>query len=164
MSYRVKFGGQVFSLIRENDQFLLNGTPVGTDVVSLGGNHYHILVGNNGYRAELVNREGKQFFWKINQVLYPIELQDHLDQMLEKLGFDSSSAKKLNELKSPMPGLVLKVLADAGSEVKTGDPLLVLESMKMENLIKSPGDGIISEIKVVVGQTVEKGSVMIKFV
>jgi biotin carboxyl carrier protein len=164
MSYRVKFGEQVFSLIRENDQFLLNGAPVGTDVVSLGGNHYHIIVGNKGFRAELVNREGKQFFWKINQVLYPIELQDHLDQMLEKLGFDSSSAKKLNELKSPMPGLVLKVLVEDGAEVKTGDPLLVLESMKMENLIKSPGDGTISEIKVGVGQTVEKGSVMIKFV
>jgi biotin carboxyl carrier protein len=84
--------------------------------------------------------------------------------MLEKLGFDSSSAKKLNELKSPMPGLVLKVLVEDGAEVKTGDPLLVLESMKMENLIKSPGDGTISEIKVGVGQTVEKGSVMIKFV
>jgi len=164
MSYRVKFGGQVFSLQRENDQFLLNGMPAGTDVVSLGGSHYHILIGQQGFRAELINREGKQFFWKINEVLYPIELQDSLDQMLEKLGFDSASAKKLNELKSPMPGLVLKVLVEAGTEVKTGDALLILESMKMENLIKSPGDGIISEIKVAVGQTVEKGAVMIKFV
>jgi len=164
MSYRVKFGGQVFSLQREKDQFLLNGTPAGTDVVSLGDNHYHILIGNQGFRAEMVQREGKQFFWKINEVLYPIELQDALDQMLEKLGFDASSAKKLNELKSPMPGLVLKVLVENGMEVKTGDSLLVLESMKMENLIKSPGDGIIAEIKVIVGQTVEKGAVMIKFV
>lgn len=164
MSYRVKFGGQVFSLIRENEQFLLNGAPAGTDVVALGGNHFHILIGNQGFRAELVHREGKQFSWKINEVFYPLELQDNLDQMLEKLGFDSSSAKKLNELKSPMPGLVLKVLVEAGTEVKTGDPLLVLESMKMENLIKSPGDGSISEIKISVGQTVEKGAVMMKFV
>ena len=163
MSYRVKFGGQVFSLIRENDQFLLNGTPVGTDVVSLGGNHYHILVGNTGYRAELVNREGKQFFWKINQVLYPIELQDHLDQMLEKLGFDSSSAKKLNELKSPMPGLVLKVMAEAGAEVKTGDSLLVLESMKMENTLRANGAGTVVEIPVQAGQAVEKGQLLVKF-
>ena len=163
MSYRVKFGGQVFSLIRENDQFLLNGTPVGTDVVSLGGNHYHILVGNTGYRAELVNREGKHFFWKINQVLYPIELQDHLDQMLEKLGFDSSSAKKLNELKSPMPGLVLKVMAEAGAEVKTGDPLLVLESMKMENTLRANGAGTVVEIPVQAGQAVEKGQLLVKF-
>jgi len=163
MNYRVKSSGKSFELTQKEEQWMVNGTPVKPDVVALSDRHFHVLIGNKGYRVELLSRDGKHFAWKINGIVYQNEVQDSLDQMLEKLGFDSAASKKINELKAPMPGLVLKVLVETGAEVKAGDPLMVLESMKMENLIKSPGDGILSEINVQVGQTVEKGSVMIKF-
>ena len=61
-----------------------------------------------------------------------------------------------------MPGLVLSVEARIGQEVKKGDAVLILEAMKMENVIKSPGEGVIKKILVKQGQAVEKGLVLVE--
>lgn len=75
-----------------------------------------------------------------------------------------SLTKKVNHLKSPMPGLVLKVIAKVGDLVKQGEPLLVLEAMKMENVFKAPSDVVIKSIDVTEKQAVEKGELLISFV
>lgn len=62
-----------------------------------------------------------------------------------------------------MPGLVLEISVADGQEVNAGDSLLILEAMKMENIIKSPGQGVIDEILVKTGQAVDKGQLLIKF-
>ncbi|MNU01127.1 Glutaconyl-CoA decarboxylase subunit gamma [compost metagenome] len=76
---------------------------------------------------------------------------------------DGASSHKINDIKAPMPGLVLKVLVEDGSEVKKDDALVVLEAMKMENIIKSPSDGIVKSVKIKEKETVEKNQVMIAF-
>jgi biotin carboxyl carrier protein len=76
---------------------------------------------------------------------------------------DATAGKKINELKAPMPGLVLRVTANEGEAVKKGDTLLVLEAMKMENSIKSPGDGMVAKIMVKPGQAVEKNQLLVVF-
>ena len=67
------------------------------------------------------------------------------------------------EVKAPMPGLILDVLAKPGQEVKKGDQLMILEAMKMENVLKAQGEGVISGIEVAKGDSVEKNQVLIKF-
>jgi biotin carboxyl carrier protein len=62
-----------------------------------------------------------------------------------------------------MPGLVLRVLVEPGQKVTKGEPLLVLEAMKMENMIKAPGDAIVSSVKAQLGQAVEKNQILIDF-
>jgi len=62
-----------------------------------------------------------------------------------------------------MPGLIIDLKIKAGDTVKSGDQLLILEAMKMENIIKSPGDGIVKFIKVKKGDSVEKGQVLLEF-
>jgi biotin carboxyl carrier protein len=62
-----------------------------------------------------------------------------------------------------MPGLVLSILVKEGDEVKKGDNLLVLEAMKMENIIKSPADVTIKFIKIKPSDKVEKNQVLIQF-
>lgn len=69
----------------------------------------------------------------------------------------------LDQIKAPMPGLILQVMVAAGEEVKAGQPLVILEAMKMENVIKSPRDGRVRELKAIKGNTVEKGAVLIQF-
>jgi biotin carboxyl carrier protein len=69
----------------------------------------------------------------------------------------------VNELKAPMPGLVLRIVAQPGDEVKKGDALLVLESMKMENVLKAPGAGIVDKVLVTTGNAVEKGQPLVLF-
>lgn len=67
------------------------------------------------------------------------------------------------DLHAPMPGLVMRILKSVGDKVKKGDPLLVVEAMKMENELKSPTDGVIREILAIVGKPVDKGAVLVSF-
>ena len=62
-----------------------------------------------------------------------------------------------------MPGLIIDLKIKAGDTVQQGDPLLILEAMKMENILKSPGEGVIKNLKVKKGDHVEKGQVLIEF-
>ena len=62
-----------------------------------------------------------------------------------------------------MPGLIIDLKIKAGDAVKQGDPLLILEAMKMENILKSPGEGVIKNLKVKKGDHVEKGQVLMEF-
>jgi propionyl-CoA carboxylase alpha chain len=73
---------------------------------------------------------------------------------------ESASAKQVT---SPMPGLVVKLEAEEGQEVKTGEPLLVVEAMKMENVIRAEMDGVIKTIGVEAGQSVSADELLIEF-
>jgi len=67
------------------------------------------------------------------------------------------------EMRAPMPGLVRQVNVEEGSSVTAGDPLIVLEAMKMENLLKSPMSGTIVERCIQPGQAVEKNQLLLRF-
>lgn len=100
---------------------------------------------------------------KVNGSIYKVAVEDQFDQLLKQLGMDNLAAAKVQQIKAPMPGLVLSILVAEGAEIKKGDSLLVLEAMKMENMIKSPTDGIIKKITINQGNKVEKNEVLITF-
>jgi biotin carboxyl carrier protein len=97
----------------------------------------------------------------VNNRIYDCEIKDQFDDLLKSLGLDNLNAKKINDIKAPMPGLVLKVLVTEGQEFKKGDNLLVLEAMKMENILKAPTDGIVKSIKIKPGDKVDKNEVLL---
>ncbi len=82
---------------------------------------------------------------------------------MDQMGFSSADAGKIKELKAPMPGLVIEIRVKAGDTVKKGDPIIVLEAMKMENVLKATGEGTVKSIEVQKSQSVEKGQVLIIF-
>ena len=90
-------------------------------------------------------------------------LIDNLDLLIEKMGLNSTKTKKLSVLKAPMPGLVTGIKIAAGQEVEKGTPLIILEAMKMENMISAPHHAIIKSVNVSIGQAVDKGSVLVEF-
>lgn len=100
---------------------------------------------------------------KVNHRSFTIKRELPIHKLLSELGLDKIVEKKLDELKSPMPGKVLAIHVQPGDEVKTGTSLLTLEAMKMENVIKAEGIGTVKSILVAVNQTAEKGSILIKF-
>jgi biotin carboxyl carrier protein len=79
------------------------------------------------------------------------------------MGLQGKSSAKINQLKAPMPGLIVDVRVAVGQKVSKGENLLVLEAMKMENIIKSPTEGTIKAIKVQKGENVEKNKILIEF-
>lgn len=92
-----------------------------------------------------------------------LSLIEPMDELLKSMGLEGALTPKINDLKAPMPGLVLDVVVKAGDTVSKGDTLLILEAMKMENAIKAPADLNIKEIHTTTGSAVDKNQVLITF-
>ena len=105
----------------------------------------------------------KTFTIKVNGNVQTVTIKDKFDLLLEKMGMNASTATKVNNIKAPMPGLIIDLKIKAGDTVNTGDALLILEAMKMENVLKSPSSATVRSVKVRKGDSVEKGQILIEF-
>jgi len=142
--------------------FVVNGKEVIIDAITPRKNVMHILYNSRSYMAELLEyrQEEKMAVVKINNSIYDIKIKDETDDLLEKLGIGTNTKKAL-QIKAPMPGKVLDIKVKEGDSVNKGDALLVLEAMKMENIIKAPDAAVIKKIKAIKGKAVEKNEVLI---
>ena len=123
------------------------------------------LYKNRSFNAEILEADyqAKSFLIKINKNQYTVSAKDRFDILLDQLGMSNANASKVNDLKAPMPGLIVDIKVQVGDVVKKGDIILILEAMKMENVLKSAGDGTVKAIKVTPKQNVEKNQVLIEF-
>ena len=135
------------------------------DVVSTSKQTFHILQNNESIRAKVLHSDfnKKTYSIVVNRNTYDVTIQDSLDQQIASLGFQLGASKQVNDIKAPMPGLILEISISKGQDVKEGEVLLILEAMKMENVINSPRDGVIKSVNVQQGDTVDKNALLIEF-
>lgn len=143
----------------------VNDKQVEGDIQSLSRNEYHLLLNNTSYNIQVLKADYKEkkLVLKVNGKKYSLDVKDKYDELLHSLGLDNIASKKINDIKAPMPGMVLNVLVSEGQEVKKGDSLIVLEAMKMENILKSPADGVVKKVVAAKGTAVEKNQLLIQF-
>ena len=153
------------NIIFSEGQYHINDQVIDWDIISLGNDRFHIIYKSNSYQAQLIecNLEEKSFLFYINGKKQLVVVKDKFDLLLEKMGLNDLKSNKMNNIKAPMPGLILSINIKDGDEVQKGDAIMVLEAMKMENVIKSPGDGVVKSILVKQGDSVEKSQVLINF-
>ncbi len=134
------------------------------DMIQQPDGTYHLLYENESYQIKVLEQDtgNKQLKLLVNGQAYHLKIEDEYDQLVRQLGLEIVKSQKVNEIKAPMPGLVLEVSVEVGQTIAKGDPLLILEAMKMENVIKSAGDGVVEEILIDKGAAVEKGALLIK--
>ncbi len=152
-----------YEITFSDDQILLNGEPVNWDLSRLSAHQFHIIRNNKSYSVEVLENNEKMVRLRVNDQILEVETKDRMDLLLERLGMDKALEEVLNDVRAPMPGLILKVEVEEGQEVSKGDPLMILEAMKMENVLKAAGDGTVKAVKVSQGDTVEKNQVLIQF-
>ena len=154
-----------FELVSNKEAMTINGEVINADISTVNSKSFHIIYKNRSFNAELIecNKTEKHCLVKVNSNVYTVSITDQFDELLHKLGMDKANSSKVSELKAPMPGLVLRILVSEGEEVKKGGNLLILEAMKMENIIKAPADVIVKSIKINPSDKVEKGQVMMYF-
>ncbi|RAJ86055.1 biotin-dependent enzyme [Chitinophaga dinghuensis] len=155
--------GKASFTVNKEEQVISNDQPVDWSAVQLPGGDYSVIMDGYSYQAQVlkVDREAKTVLLQINQQQYEVTIEEPIDQLLAAMGIKDAMARKVNDIKAPMPGLVLKVLVTPGQAISKGDPVLILEAMKMENVFKAASDAVVKEIKVAERTAVEKGEVLI---
>lgn len=135
------------------------------DAVHTSQNSYHILEDNSSFKATVVSSDfaKKTYNIQVNSNTYEVVIKDEIDVLIKEMGFTVGASKQLNNLISPMPGLIIDVQVTAGQEVKEGDTLVILSAMKMENSFVSHTDGVIKAVHVVKDDAVDKGQLLVEF-
>ena len=125
-------------------------------------NNRHLLrIGTKIYRIDNVEKDGKQIQFTLNGNNVRAEVKGEQDLLLEKLGFKTDDALSAGEVRAPMPGKLIEIMVEEGQPIEAGQPVAILEAMKMENELKSPTTGTVSEISVRTGDSVEKNQKLI---
>ncbi len=144
---------------------ILNGEEQEVDIQYIDAHTVSMI--RDGKQVKALISEVDTVRKKVTLVIYntPIEVQlrDDMDILLDDMGISIDQHDSMEDLISPMPGLIMEVKVQAGQEVKKGDVLLVLEAMKMENSLKASAQGIVNEVLVEEKQSVEKGQSLISF-
>lgn len=158
--------GKSFQVELINDGLaILNGNTINYDAIKIADGQFHVIKNHKSFNVELINADytAKTFSIRVNDKIVDLKVEDRFDLLLHQLGMDNLGKAGVSELKAPMPGLVLNIPVKVGQEVKAGEPLAVLEAMKMENVLKSPADLVVKSINVKQGEAVEKNQILIEF-
>lgn len=136
------------------------------DVVKTKAEKFHVNFKNVNYTAEIISADAhyKNITLRVNGNTHIVKLADKYDVLIDQLGLKNTTKLLSGNIKAPMPGLVLDVLVHIGQEVKAGDKVLILEAMKMENVITAPTDGVVKSINIQCGNAVEKNALLIEIV
>ena len=156
---------QAFEIESSKGQTTLNSQPFDWDIVALDNGRFHIIQNDRSYNAEVIEADytEKTFKVKVNQSIFNVAAKDRFGILLEQMGMNSTAKNKVNNIKAPMPGLIWEIKVQVGDVVKAGDVVLVLVAMKMENALKSSGDGVVKNIKINKGDSVDKNQILIEF-
>jgi glutaconyl-CoA/methylmalonyl-CoA decarboxylase subunit gamma len=135
-------------------KFTINGNLYKVDVLDTEGNLTKIEVNGTAYNVELIREPPK---------LKPVQVP----AARAKTGDAGSSSPAGKggaavQVKAPLPGIIVQVLVKAGDEVTAGQSLCTLETMKMENAIKSEAPGIVASVRITPGQTVNQDEVLVE--
>lgn len=147
------------------DGFMLEGQKHHWDITKLPDGRFHMIIDGQNRLAEILeaDHEIKSFRIKFNTGIYEIQLVDQFDELLQKLGMSALNKTAIKSMKAPMPGMIMEINVKDGDSVEKGDTLLILKAMKMENIIKSPGQVKIKKVLISEGQAVEKNQDLILF-
>jgi len=148
----------------EKYEIVINEHTLSVESHRLGESRSLLLVDNQTLEVDVRGNEAgreKTVFMKGLEI--PVTVEDfHLAKLRRTAGLAAGPAVE-SSLKAPMPGLMIDVKVEVGRQVNPGDPLVVIEAMKMENIIKARAKATIKKMCVKAGESVEKGDLILEF-
>jgi biotin carboxyl carrier protein len=165
--YKINTGTTTFDveMNRTGNAGTANGEDFTIDIVKQNEKSWHLLHENKSYNIQVVkaDMQNKAFKISVNGMEYDVKAKDDFDLLLDQMGLANLAQTKVNNIKAPMPGLVLEILVEPGQAVEKDTQLFILEAMKMENVLKSPAAGVVKKVQVTKGEAVEKNHVLLIF-
>lgn len=162
MKYAATVKGQTFTIeVTPEDMVRIGDHTHRVDLQSIDADVlYSLLVDNDSYEV-LIEEQGGEYRVLLLGELYTVQVEDDFRrQMAHRRRVQATPPGRMT-VKASMPGLVVAVLVVEGQEVSAGDVLVILESMKMENEVRAPGDGRVSRVRVSPSEIVEKGQTLV---
>jgi acetyl/propionyl-CoA carboxylase alpha subunit len=160
MTYDINIDGKNYRLdLNRTDggwSCRIDGRDVEVDAVLARADVLSLRIGNLAYEVKCERVAGSTYLW-VGSARFAVEVHDPRSLRGRVRALDDSGPKKLT---APMPGKIVRVLVNEGSEVEAGAGVLVVEAMKMQNEIKSPKKGKIRRILVGQGAAVNAGDVL----
>jgi biotin carboxyl carrier protein len=165
MKYITTIGEKEYLVeILDEHHVLVDGKSYEVDFAEISDQPvYSLLLDGSSYEAYVYPTDQT---WQVllHGRLYPVLVEDERQRRLRAAAGSQVQESGEYYLKAPMPGLVVAVSVDEGQPVKKGDVLVVLESMKMQNELKSPRDGTASRLRVQAGDSVEQHQTLLSVI
>jgi propionyl-CoA carboxylase alpha chain len=165
ITYQVTLGERVVrvQLRRDGDRYVVrvdDGDERPVRLEAIRGPLHSLVLGER--RTELLaTRVADSVRLAIGGIEYRAEVLDETHARLASVASARGASHVRRELRAPMPGLLVNILCQPGDTIEPGQPLAVLQAMKMENELSLPRGGTITSINAHPGQTVEQGQVLI---
>lgn len=143
----------------------INGRPCETQPpAKIGPNSaFSIVLNGREYKIELAKPNGKTYSCKVDGRACQVVVKARPRPSIEAPTAHLKPQRRRTEeggVAAPMPGRVVALRVKEGDRVEVGDTLLILEAMKMENVILVPKDGVVKELRAREGATVDKGEIL----
>jgi len=164
MQFETKISDSVFNvqLDLENSSAVIDDKEINFEIVEKTGTQLLFRIGRKLYKISNIGADGNSIECTVNGKWVTADIKNEQQLLLENLGFKTNAEKSVGALSAPMPGKILELLVEEGAEVELGDPVAILEAMKMENELKAPCGGTITSISVTTGTNVEKNQLLIE--
>lgn len=144
----------------DSEKIIINGESYNYKLLELSEDTYQLIIENKSFviSVKKLNEEEMAVYYNGKQYLSYVRtlLQEKASELLEQKEAKSHQKK----ITAPMPGLIVKIKKQVEEPVEKGETIMILEAMKMENEIKSPGKGVVKSIAVNEGMAVEKNAIL----
>ncbi|MEX1019575.1 MAG: biotin/lipoyl-containing protein [Litorilinea sp.] len=161
MKYFSRIGDHEFEIRIEGEQIFIDDEEVNIDLEQGGAQELYSLLFNGKSYELIIESERFNYGVTLRGEHFQIQVEDERTRRLNAGRKAPSLPEGDLPVKAPIPGLVVKILAEVGTPVEDGQPLLLLEAMKMENEIRAPRAGVVKKVEVVAGQRVEQNALLI---
>jgi biotin carboxyl carrier protein len=162
MKYIATSGDEEFTIdVNREGEVTVNGVTHAVDIRGIDGDSlYSLIVDGKSYDI-FIDEHDENFVVVMWGSLFEVKVQDERTRRLA--GLRRGPVAPVGEvlIKAPMPGVVVNVLVSEGQPVETGDIVVMLESMKMQNEFKSPRAGVIHNVRVKPGDKVDQNQIMV---
>jgi pyruvate carboxylase subunit B len=164
MKFEASINDQTFKLELDDEagEAQFGDSPRPYEFNRQANGRYLLRMGTKLYKIDDVAYDKHTVTFTLNGQWCSVDVRDEQDLLLDRLGFKTAAEMGQGELNAPMPGKILEILVKEGDEVALGDPVAILEAMKMENELKAPVSGTVRTITVAENDSLEKNALILE--
>ena len=161
MKYYTRVDNTEYEVEINGENILLNGEPVNVDLMRSGAAElYSVLFGGRSYEM-LVNSDRFNYTINVRGVQFQVQVEDERARRMNRARRLPTLPDGELAITAPIPGLVVRVLVAEGDAIEEGQPVVLLEAMKMENELRAMRGGIVKSVIVSAGQRVDQNAPLI---